>query len=212
MTSKQEILEQLLSFQELEIWSPFENKFFGPTTRNLAFFGPVSKETTSPFISQLLHLAEQDAHEPITVWLYTEGGSLTDGLAIYDTIINLSCPVLIYVTGLCASAGLIILAAGDYRAATASSTFYYHQPVIEDNMINSIKDMDELQKYYQTCKEKMDSILRKKSKIKKSIWNKNFEGKTSYYFFSEDALRFNFIDKIIPSSKVEFTLSTDEKE
>ena len=210
MTSKQDILQQLLLMQDIEVWQQFETKYFGSTTRNIAFFGPVCKETTLPFISQLLHLSEEDPEEPIVVWLNTEGGSLTDGLAVYDTIVNLSCPVLVYVTGLCASAGLIILAAADYRAATKSATFYYHQPVIEDNMINSIKDMDELQKYYQTCKQQMDAILRNKSKMKKPLWNKNFEGKTSYYFFSEDALRFNFIDKIIASSKVDFELEVEE--
>jgi ATP-dependent Clp protease, protease subunit len=206
MSSKNEILQQLLSIQEIEPWQQFEYQYFGPTTRTISFFGPVCKETTAPFISQLLHLAEEDSETPIVIWLNTEGGSLTDGLAIYDTIVNLSCPVEILVTGLCASAGLIILSAGDYRLATKSSTFYYHQPVIEDSMINSIKDMDELQKYYKSCKDKMDEILKSRTKMRKQSWSKNFEGRTSYYFFTEDALKYKLIDKIVESDKVEFEI------
>lgn len=210
MPSKQELLQQLMSVQEIEPWQQFETKYFGPTTRTISFFGPVCKETSYAFISQLLHLAEEDPAEPITVWLNTEGGSLTDGLAIYDTIVNLPSPVLIYATGLCASAGLIILSAGDYRAATASTTFYYHQPVIEENFINSIKDMDELQSYYSASKEKLDQIIKDKTKMKKSVWNKNFEAKTAYYFYADQALEFNLIDKIVESSKLDFELQEEE--
>ena len=206
MTSKNQILQQLLSMQEIEPWQQFEYQYFGPTTRTLSFFGPVCKETTAPFISQLLHLAEEEPETPIVVWLNTEGGSLTDGLAIYDTIVNLSCPVEVVVTGLCASAGLNILSAADYRVATRSATFYYHQPVMEDNMVNSIKDMDELQKYYKACKDKMDEIIRVRTRMRKQSWNKNFEGKTSYYFFTDDALKYKLIDKVVESSKVEFEI------
>lgn len=206
MSQKQQMLQQLLSMQEIEPWQQYEFQYFGPTTRSIAFFGPVCKETTAAFISQLLHLSEEDPESPIVVWLNTEGGSLTDGLAIYDTIVNLAAPVEVIVTGLCASAGLIILAAADYRIATKSSTFYYHQPVMEDNMINSIKDMDELQKYYKSCKDKMDELIRARTKMKKSVWNKNFEGRTSYYFFTDEALEYNLIDRVAPSNKVDFEI------
>lgn len=210
MSTKQQMLEQLMMMQDIESWQQFEYKYFGPTTRSIQFFGPVCKDTAAPFISQLLHLSEEEPDEPITVWLNTEGGSLTDGLAIYDCIVNIPSPVQVIVTGLCASAGLIILSAADYRLATASSTFYYHQPVMEDNMVNSIKDMDELQKYYKSCKDKMDQIIRNRIKMKKASWNKNFEGKTSYYFFTEDALKYNLIDKIVPSSKLEFEIQEED--
>ena len=209
MSLKEQLLTQLLSLQDIDAWQPYETKFFGSSVRSLSFFGDVSKERAQTFISQLLHLCEEDEEEPITVWLNTSGGSLTDGLAIYDTIKNISCPVLIYTTGLCASAGLIILCAGDYRIATESTVFYYHQPVMDDTSINSSKDMDELQKFYNFSREKMDGIIKQKTKLRKATWNKYFEGKTSYYFSSKDALKFKLIDKIAESNKLEFELQEE---
>ena len=53
---------------------------------------------------------------------------------------------------------------------------------------------------------RIDKLIQKKSKIKKSIWNKYFEGKTSYWFDSEKALEYNIIDKISESDKIDFKI------
>lgn len=209
MASKKEILQHIMSMSDSEVWQPYEFQYFGPSTRCLSFFSEVNKESAHVLISQILQLEEDDPDESITIYLNTTGGSITDGLAIYDVLTDCSCPVLIYATGLCASAGLIILSAGDYRYASKSCTFYYHQPVMEDASVNNLKDMEELQKYYLYSKEKMDGIIKSRTKMKRGIWNKNFEGKTSYYFSSREAIDFNLIDKIGESRKIEFTIEKD---
>lgn len=210
MKINKELLNQIANMSETECWQPYEVKFFGPTTRTLSFFNEVNRETAHVLISQMLQLAEDDPDEPITILLNTEGGSLTDGMAIYDAIVNISCPVLILVSGLCASAGLIILSAGDYRIATKSCTFYYHQPVMEEKFINSIKDMNELNKFYSYCKAQMDDILKEKTKMSDKKWLKNFEGKTSFYFSTQNALKYNLIDEIQESNKIDFNIKDDD--
>lgn len=206
---KQSILNELASLlSEIETWQPYELKYFGPTSRNIPIFGEINRQVALSSISQILHLSYENPDEPITIWLNTEGGSITDGFAIYDAIKNVEAPVIVYATGSCASAGLIILCAGDYKIATKNCTFFYHEPVFQDSTVSSLKDMDQLQEYYQRCKEQTNEIFKKTTKMKKQIWSKNFEGKTSFYFTSEEALGYKFIDMIAESEKQEFKFET----
>tara|TARA_B100000902_G_C27257753_1_gene888873 strand:- start:264 stop:896 length:633 start_codon:yes stop_codon:yes gene_type:complete len=203
---QQNIISQLLMSNDFESWNCFEPKYYGSDTRTLPFFNNVTKETALLLISQLKHLEELDSESPITIMLNTEGGSLTDGLAIYDTITQLSCPVIVHTLGLCASAGLLILSAGDYRLSSPNTTFYYHQPVMADSMINSMQNMNELNDYYSNCKDITDGIIRARAKIRKSLWTKNFEGKTNFYFDAETALSFNLIDSVTESKKLDYEI------
>lgn len=203
---QQKLLAELLVDDSFESWNCFEPKYFGADSRTLPFFSSVDKHTALLLISQLKHLEELDPESPITIMLNTQGGSLTDGLAIHDTITQLTCPVIVHALGLCASAGLLVLSAADYRVASPSTTFYYHQPVVEDFMINSMQNMNELNDYYSNCKEVTDNIMKARAKIKKSTWTKNFEGKTNYYFDSEMALSFNLIDSITESNKLDYEI------
>lgn len=213
MSSKELALQQLIStLSDIETWQPYELKFFGSSTRAIPFFGEVNASTAQVLISHLLHLSEEDAESPITIWLNTQGGSFTDGLAIYDCIKNISSPVIVYATGICASAGLIILSAADYRMASQSCIFYYHEPIIQDSAINSLKDMNQLRDHYEYSKRKMTNILKERSEINHNLWKKCFEGKTSYYFDSEKALKYNFIDKVSESAKVDFEIESNESE
>lgn len=207
---KQNLISQLLmSDKSFESWNCFEPKYYGPHTRNIPFFNDVNKETALLLISQLKHLEEMDPEGPITIMLNTPGGSLTDGLAIYDVITQLSCPVIVHTLGLCASAGLLILSSADYRVASPNTTFYYHQPVMEDSMVNSIQNMNELNDYYSNCKDITDTIIKARAKIKKATWNKHFEGRTNFYFDSDEAFSFNLIDAITESAKVDFKVERD---
>ena len=201
-----EILLQSVLQEDNQVWHPSEYKFFGPSTRALNFSSEVISETITPLISQILELEQMDPEEPIYLYLNTEGGSLTDGLALYDTIKNVSCPVIVIVTGLCASAGLVILSAADYAMATSNSVFFYHQPIISPGPINSVSDMQSLSSHYDYCSTVADDILKKKTKMKKTIWNNNFKDKTSFYFDADKALEFNLIDSLVKSRKVKFKI------
>lgn len=209
---KNQMIASLLSeIDDTETWAPNEPKYFGPTTRTLSFFNLVDSDTAFVLISQLEHLAHVNAEEPITLYLNTEGGDLTDAFAIYDCIKNLSCPVLIIATGLCASAGLLILAAGDYKMATASTVFYYHQPVFSQaGLVASTRDMETLSGHYKYCQEKVDKVLKSVCKITPKQWTKHFQESTGYYFDVDQAVKYKLVDKIISSAKVDFEISEIE--
>lgn len=204
------LLEQLLSPTNLDVWSPYEHKFIGPDSRNLAMFTEVNSESALLLISQIKHLAEISPEEPITILLNTEGGSLTDALAIYDCITQVTCPVLVLTTGLCASAGLIILSAADYRVATPNTTFFYHQPVCDPSSLTSSEQLESLTNHYLFCKNISDKLIKKRSGIKANTWNKNFKNKTSFYFTTKQAKDFNLIDAVTDTNKVEFELEEED--
>jgi len=207
---KEALLNDLMQSQDISVTSPYEHRYFGESTRSLSFFGEVETTKAELFISQLLHLEELDPEEPITVFLNTEGGSLMDALAIYDAIRICSCPVIIISTGLCSSAGLLILSAGDFRMATSNTVFFYHQPIVANSTIDSISSMNAFKDHYIYCQEIADNIIKTKTRIKKSIWNKFFEGKTSYYFDALKAYEYNMIDQIVESRKVKFKIKKDK--
>ena len=206
---KETLLNEILGEAELQVWDPNESKYFGPSTRALGLFGEVDEERARLLIGQILHLEELSEEEPITIHLNTPGGSLMDGLAIYDAIRQVSCPVIIVTTGLCASAGLLILAGADYKLATPSTMFFYHQPVMSEGTVSSASEMVSFSNHYQYCKQVTDEIILKRSKMKKSEWNMNFKNKTSFYFNTTQAAAFNLIDDIVESRKLKFKLTKD---
>ena len=194
------------------VWSPNEPQYFGPTTRSLAIYSDIDNATALLINSQLRHLSYIDNENPITLFINTEGGSLTDALSIYDTIVNIESPVICVATGLCASAGLLILAAGDYKAATKNTIFYYHQPIFTQNTsISSKKDMESLNGFYSYCQSTVDKILKETMSISDRSWKKNFDSSTGFYFDSQKAIKFNLIDKIVESNKLDFEISDSEE-
>lgn len=195
---------------DFESWNCFEPKYFGAQTRSIPFFTEVNQNSALLLISQLKHLEELEQDKPITILLNSPGGSLTDALAIYDTITQISCPVIVHVMGLCASAGLLILSAADYRVASPNTTFYYHQPVMDGSHINSMDNMNHLNEHYSYCKKITDDIIKSRTKIKKTVWNKNFEGKTNFYFNSDEAFGFKLIDLISESAKLDFEIQKED--
>lgn len=206
--NKAQLLAAIIGdIDDSESWSPYEAKYFGPSTRALSFFREVDSESALTLISQLEHLAYIDPEKPITLYVNTEGGSLTDAFAIYDCIANLACPVLIIATGLCASAGLLILSAGDYKLATSNTTFFYHQPVFtQTSSVSSSKDMETLSNHYKYCQQKVDKVLKDTCSITPAQWKKNFNNSTGYYFDTTQALKYELINKVITTDKVEFEI------
>ena len=209
---KFDILKLLFSSDENDIsWHPVEVKHFGPKKRSLSFYSEVNRESSLALISQLLEL-DSESSEPIRLYINTEGGSLTDGFAIYDTIKNITAPVVGIVSGLCASAGLIILSACDYRMTTPNSIFFYHQPILPFEMISSKLEINSLNSFYENIQERADSMIKKRAKMKAKKWNQFFKNKTSFYFDAEQACDLSIVDTIIDNDKPEFTFVFEEED
>lgn len=181
-------------------WSPLSLTFFGRTSRAILLSGEVTPELANCIVSQLLELMAESAEEPIYIYINTPGGSITAGLAIYDAMRIVPCPIITIVMGECHSAGLFILQGGDRRAAMPNSSFFYHEPISESAVNTNIASLANAQHYHQ-CLVKITEILTTRSKITKTAWKKNFEGKTAFFFNAEQAKEFKMIDEIVEYSK-----------
>ena len=98
----------------------------------IIFLGTEIDDTVANvIIAQLLYLSSQDPESPITMYLNTPGGSVYDGLAIYDTMQYISNEVQTVCTGLAASMGSVLLCAGEKgkRFALPHSRIMIHQPL-----------------------------------------------------------------------------------
>lgn len=92
--------------------------------------GEVNDDSANLIVAQLLFLQAQDAKKPVSMYINSPGGSVTAGLAIYDTMQFISCPVHTYCIGQAASMGAVLLTAGekDHRFALPNARIMIHQP------------------------------------------------------------------------------------
>ena len=92
--------------------------------------GEVNDDSANLIVAQLLFLQAQDAKKPVSMYINSPGGSVTAGLAIYDTMQFISCPVHTYCIGQAASMGAVLLTAGEkgHRFALPNARIMIHQP------------------------------------------------------------------------------------
>lgn len=96
----------------------------------IIFVGPIDDNVASVIIAQLLFLQSEDANKDISLYINSPGGSVTAGMAIYDTMQFVKCDVVTYCIGQAASMGAVLLAAGTKgkRLALPNARIMIHQP------------------------------------------------------------------------------------
>ena len=90
--------------------------------------GPVEEQGANLIVAQLLFLQYEDPDKPISFYINSPGGSVTAGMAIYDTMRFVTNPIHTLCTGQAASMGAFLLAAGDVRRALPNARIMIHQP------------------------------------------------------------------------------------
>ena len=90
----------------------------------------VTPQLSASIICQLLYLEKEDPKAPIRIYINSPGGSVSDGLAIYDMMKHVSCPIETYCVGMAASMAAVLLMTGDKgrRYAMPNSVVMIHQP------------------------------------------------------------------------------------
>jgi ATP-dependent Clp protease protease subunit len=106
--------------------------------------GQVDDEAANLIIAQMLFLSNEDAKKDIHFYINSPGGSITAGLAIYDTMQFLRCDVATYCVGQAASMGAVLLAGGNAgkRFLLANNRILLHQPLITGQLIGPATDLD----------------------------------------------------------------------
>lgn len=92
---------------------------------------PISDQISNLVVAQLLYLAREDPSKPIRLYINSPGGQVYSGMAIYDTMQQIDCPVSTVAVGFTASFGTVLLTAGTkgMRYALPHATIHMHQPI-----------------------------------------------------------------------------------
>ncbi len=106
--------------------------------------GQVNDDTANLIIAQMLFLSNEDAESDIHFYINSPGGSITSGLAIYDTMQFLRCDVATYCIGQAASMGAVLMAGGaaGKRFLLKNNRILLHQPLISGQLIGPATDLD----------------------------------------------------------------------
>jgi ATP-dependent Clp protease, protease subunit len=128
----------------------------------IVFLGSaIDDDVANSVVAQLLFLQSEDAKADVHLYINSPGGAVTAGLAIYDTMQFINCPVATYCLGQCASMGAVLLTAGaaGKRNALPNSRIMIHQPLA--GMEGSAEDIMIHAKEFTKIKERLNGILLK---------------------------------------------------
>ena len=155
----------------------------------------VNDTTASLIVAQMLYLEAQDPDKDIQFYINSPGGSVTAGMAIYDTMQYIKCDVATICVGLAASMGAFLLAAGadGKRMALPNAEIMIHQPSAGTQ--GQITDMAIHLERLQTIKGRMNRILAKHTG--KSVEEVTDACERDNFMTAEDAMAFGLIDRVI---------------
>lgn len=157
----------------------------------------VNSTTASLVVAQLLFLEGQDASKDISLYINSPGGSVTDGLAIYDTMNYIKCDVSTICMGMAASMGAFLLAAGakGKRLALPNSDIMIHQP--SGGAKGQATDIQIHADHILYIKKKLNTILSEKTGQPYDVIAKDTE--RDNFMSAQQALEYGLIDKVIES-------------
>lgn len=164
--------------------------------------GAVTTDSANLIIAQLLYLEAEDPEKDINLYINSPGGMVTAGLAVYDTMQHIKCPISTICMGMAMSFGALLLAAGSKgrRFALPHSRIMVHQPLIYGEGISGpVTDIDIEAKELLNTKDKLIEILAKHTGQPKEKVRQDTE--RNFYMSSEDGIKYGIIDEIMPMRK-----------
>lgn len=164
--------------------------------------GPVEEGMANLIVAQLLFLASESQEREINLYITSPGGSVNAGLAIYDTMRSLPCPIATTCVGYAASFGTILLLAGDHglRRALPNARIHMHQPLIMGGGISGqATDIDIQAREILHTRDIINGIIQKHTG--QSLERIKNDTDRDFYMSAKEALEYGIIDEILPLSE-----------
>ncbi len=158
----------------------------------------VNSQTASLVVAQLLFLEGQDSEKDISLYINSPGGSVTDGLAIYDTMQYIKCDVSTICVGMAASMGAFLLSSGTKgkRIALPNSSILIHQPLIGGHgLTGQTTDIEIAAKNLVQTKERLNRILAEN--CGKTVEELARDTDRDNWLTANEALEYGLVDKVI---------------
>jgi ATP-dependent Clp protease protease subunit len=168
----------------------------------IVFLGtPINDQVANLIVAQLLYLANEDPEKDIQFYINSPGGQITSGLAIYDTMQLISCPVTTMAVGMAASMATVLLTGGTAgrRYALPNATIHLHQPL--GGVQGQATDIEIEAKEILRMRTLLNDILKEHTGLGDDEIQKYTD--RNFYMTAEQAVELGIIDKVLTSDTEE---------
>jgi ATP-dependent Clp protease protease subunit len=165
--------------------------------RKLFLWGPVTDESAKDLCEKLLYLESAAPGKEITFYMNTPGGSITAGMAVFDTMKLISSPITIVVTGMAASMGSILLCAASKgrRLIYPHGRVLIHQPLISGRFIGPATDINIQALEMEKIRTELNQILADASG--QPIEKISKDSDRDFYLNAKEAVAYGLADRIV---------------
>ena len=165
--------------------------------RKVFLWGEVSQKSSQELVEKFLYLEAIGPGKPITFYIDTPGGSITSGMAVYDTIKLITSPVTVVVLGMAASMGSILLCAAPKgkRYILPHARVLIHQPLITGRMVAPAVDINIQATEMERLREELNRILAEASgqPLEKIVKDTDRD----FYMTAKEAIDYGLVDKVV---------------
>jgi len=165
--------------------------------RKIFLWGAVTDETAKDITEKLLYLESVGPGKDITFYINSPGGSITAGMAVFDTMKLVTSPITVVVTGMAASMGSILLcgAPKGRRLLYPHSRVLIHQPLISGRMVGPATDINIQAKEMEKIRAELNQILATASGQPLARINQDTD--RDFYLTAEEAIAYGLADRIV---------------
>jgi ATP-dependent Clp protease, protease subunit len=169
----------------------------------IVFLGtPVDDQVANAIIAQLLHLDSEDPEQDINVYINSPGGSVTAGLAVYDTMRFVNADVATTALGMAASISAVLLAAGakGKRNVLPNTRVLLHQPWVQGGPGGQASDVEIQARELVRTKRRMNEILAEATG--QSFEKIERDTDRDYIMGAEEAVEYGVVDRVVTRPRV----------
>jgi ATP-dependent Clp protease protease subunit len=172
-----------------------QNKFI--EQRKIFLWGPVTDESAKDLTEKLLYLEAEGPGKEIHFYINTPGGSITAGMAVYDTMQLITSPINVIVTGMAASMGSILLSGAPKgrRFLFPHSRVMIHQPLISGRFIGPATDINIQAQEMEKIRLELNGILARASGQPLERINKDTD--RDFYLNAQETIAYGLADKVV---------------
>jgi ATP-dependent Clp protease protease subunit len=192
---EEEKQDEMLARKNAPVAMLIQKKFLD--ARKIFLWGAVTDETAKDITEKLLYLETVGAGKEITFYINSPGGSITAGMAIYDTMQLVTSPITVVVTGMAASMGSILLSGAKKgrRLLYPHSRVLIHQPLISGRMIGPASDINIQAKEMEKLRQELNQILATASGQPLERINRDTD--RDFYLNAQEAIDYGLADRIV---------------
>ncbi|MCI8836204.1 MAG: ATP-dependent Clp protease proteolytic subunit [Ruminococcus sp.] len=163
--------------------------------REIECVGDITADRINSLILQLRYLQKEDPEKAITIYISSPGGEVSSGLALYDVMKAIHCPIRTVCVGTAASMAAILFLSGDQRDMLPHARVMLHDPLIQQQAGGSALQIDRLGKELMKTREIIGNIIAEHTgRSLKEVYKKTA---TDSYFDAKESIAWGLADRII---------------